>query len=483
MTNLTHEVGFKAGISAWPTPLQEGGGGAAAVAAGVEVMLDLEVIPERSLGNEQWQFVLGMPFHQAVEILKRQCRVIKSVQVLYSETNPLSVDLILNLNEDGVRLIFDPVVQRLKIIEVYDLNKLKLRYCGVHFSVPSPTVPPLPPSIEQIDSSFGATHPGVFNAEKQIFLLNFRGLSFTFPIQSEFEPRFSRGLGSLPFPAGSSPTVSKMCIYAGNNFNDTRAPALPTLCMHGQTFLETLHVIRVKRKTKGIQLFLVTDEPGPGKLSEIGRRSFERRVYFGDTAQEVLSALGCPSREFFKAEDKMKIHSPGAYLKSANSCGSDYFFNYFTLGLDILFDASHRVKKFVLHTNFPGHYDFNIYHRCEFSLPLTLSSKDIRKDQKDTSLGSCRGAGGAAGDAPALTVRPYTKWNQVQEYLSTSSSSSPSSRHPVILNRASTTNTTNPFGATFCYGVQDIIFEIIQNNYIASVILYRKGEGTPKRAE
>ena len=62
-----------------------------------------------------------------MQILKRGCRVIRSVQVLYSETNPLSVDLILNLNEDGVRLIFDPVLQRLKIIEVYDLNKLKLR--------------------------------------------------------------------------------------------------------------------------------------------------------------------------------------------------------------------------------------------------------------------------------------------------------------------------------------------------------------------
>ena len=31
---------------------------------------------------------------------------------------------------------------------------------------------------------------------------------------------------------------------------------------------------------------------------------------------------------------------------------------------------------------------------------------------------------------------------------------------PVVLNRASSTNTTNPFGSTFCYGVQDIIFEV-----------------------
>ena len=28
---------------------------------------------------------------------------------------------------------------------------------------------------------------------------------------------------------------------------------------------------------------------------------------------------------------------------------------------DILFDAySHQVKKFILHTNFPGHYNFNM---------------------------------------------------------------------------------------------------------------------------
>jgi len=42
------------------------------------------------------------------------------------------------------------------------------------------------------------------------------------------------------------------------------------------------------------------------------------------------------------------------------------FLNYnvslnFILLQDILFDAvSHRAKKFVLHTNFPGHYNFNM---------------------------------------------------------------------------------------------------------------------------
>ncbi|KAL9975383.1 hypothetical protein ACROYT_G012539 [Oculina patagonica] len=77
-------------------------------------MLDLEVVPERSLGNEQWEFILGMPVAQCVQILKRQCRVIKTVQAMYSEANPLAMDLVLNLPNDGIRLVLDPVSQRLK---------------------------------------------------------------------------------------------------------------------------------------------------------------------------------------------------------------------------------------------------------------------------------------------------------------------------------------------------------------------------------
>ena len=77
----------------------------------------------------------------------------------------------------------------------------------------------------------------------------------------------------------------------------------------------------------------------------------------------------------------MKIHSPNAHRK-ASLLKSDYFYNYFTFGMvrsyrasslfppnntdiicfqDILFDAKHnKVKKFILHTNFPGHYNFNM---------------------------------------------------------------------------------------------------------------------------
>jgi hypothetical protein len=47
--------------------------------------------------------------------------------------------------------------------------------------------PEVLPSIEQIEHSFGATHPGVYDTEKQLFMLNFRGLSFCFPVESKFQ--------------------------------------------------------------------------------------------------------------------------------------------------------------------------------------------------------------------------------------------------------------------------------------------------------
>jgi hypothetical protein len=47
--------------------------------------------------------------------------------------------------------------------------------------------PDVSPTIEQIDQSFGATRPGVFEPERQIFTLTFRGLAFQFPADTKFQ--------------------------------------------------------------------------------------------------------------------------------------------------------------------------------------------------------------------------------------------------------------------------------------------------------
>eukprot|EP00064_Thunnus_orientalis_P002367 superscaffoldBa00000169_g2374 len=305
-------------------------------------MLDLEVVPERSLGNEQWEFALGMPLAQAISILQKHCRIIKNVQVLYSEQTPLGHDLILNLTQDGIKLLFDATNQRLKVIEVYDLSKVKLKYCL--FLLPS--------------------HRPVYNAAEQLFHLNFRGLSFSFQLDSwneapKYEPNFAMGLASLQIPHGAM--VKRMHIYTGNNLQETRAPAMPLACFLGNIYAECVDVLRDRAGPLGLKLRLLTAGCGPGGMTDAKVRSLERSIYFGDSCQDVLGALGSPHKVFYKSEDK---------------------------------------------------------------------------------------------------------WDQIQELLG-----HPMEK-PVVLHRSSSANNTNPFGSTFCFGLQRMIFEVMQNNHIASVTLY-----------
>ncbi|XP_061617477.1 UPF0183 protein C16orf70 homolog isoform X4 [Phyllopteryx taeniolatus] len=309
-----------------------------------------------------------------------------------------------------------------EVIEVYDLSKVKLKYCGVHFNSQA-----IAPTIEQIDQSFGATHPGVYNAAEQFFHLNFRGLSFSFQLDSWNEaPKYEIPHGAM---------VKRMHIYTGNNLQETKAPAMPLACFFGNIFAECVDVLREGTGPVGLKFRLLTAGCGPGVMGDAKVRSLERCIYFGDSCQEVLGALGSPLKIFYKSEDKMKIHSPSPHKQVPSKC-NDYFFNYFTLGVDILFDSTtHLVKKFVLHTNYPGHYNFNIYHRCDFKISLV-----IKKGRVDSQTDDC-----------ILTT--YSKWDQIQELLGHSM------EKPVVLHRSSSANNTNPFGSTFCFGLQRMIFE------------------------
>ena len=47
-----------------------------------------------------------------------------------------------------------------------------------------------------------------------------------------------------------------------------------------------------------------------------------------------------------------------------------------------------------------------------------------------------------------------SQWSEVQDYITR-----PSDK-PVVLNRSSSTNSSNPFGSTYCYGYRNLIFEV-----------------------
>lgn len=131
------------------------------------------------------------------------------------------------------------------------LYLFQFNFSGLPFNSPE-----ILPSIEQIEHSFGATHPGVYDSEKQLFMLNFRGLSFYFPVESKFQTGSTHNLGSLHFPQGNSPVVSRMAIYSGSSLEQAVAPELPLSCYQGQLYLCRADVLRSNSHTKGLKLWL-----------------------------------------------------------------------------------------------------------------------------------------------------------------------------------------------------------------------------------
>jgi len=68
------------------------------------------------------------------------------------------------------------------------------------------------PSLAQIDSSFGATHPGEFDQTTNCFILTFRGIAFSFDTDREPE---------------SSTTVKQCSIFDGSNLAVAQPPRIP----------------------------------------------------------------------------------------------------------------------------------------------------------------------------------------------------------------------------------------------------------------
>lgn len=71
---------------------------------------------------------IGMPIQQAIHLIRKCDREIKGVQLWYSEAVPLHMDIVICLQADGVKLSFDPFLQRLRHIEIFDLSHVKLCY-------------------------------------------------------------------------------------------------------------------------------------------------------------------------------------------------------------------------------------------------------------------------------------------------------------------------------------------------------------------
>jgi len=319
-----------------------------------------------------------------------------------------------------------------------------------------------------VENCFGATHPGVYDERQKMYILNWRGVSFCFPAKepvSTVQPSYAHGLGSLSFANSSLPLLERMTIFSNNASNGMSADNIPVTAYCGNIMGDSVAAVHEERRIVGLKiLYLGENIPTQGRKGEVVR--CERTIRFGDSEGSVLSALGAPSKIYYKSDERMLIQRSGCDSESlTNGDQPDYFFNYFTLGLDILFNFhTRRVIKFILHTNVPGHFDFAVYHRANFVIDVFKGAQkytirtDSRLEEFQSMFSTCSPEDeGVNGDEGSM-ARNVALNNK-----------------PVILNKCAspvTNDGENPFGSSFCYGTNQLIVELMDNSHIASVVLF-----------
>ncbi|CAM8912215.1 unnamed protein product [Rhodiola kirilowii] len=426
------------------------------------IVLDLR--PGSGIGP----FSLGMPICESFAQIEQQPNIYDVVHVKYLDEDPLKLDIVISFPNHGFHLCFDPHSQRLRLIEIFDVNHLQMRYATSLIGGPSTLA-----TFVAFYALFGPTGTGMYDKEKGVYFLIYTGLSFAFPIPTQYSDCIPDGEAELPleFPDSSSTTTvtSRVSIYdsstdskvgIGSKMGKAIAPPLPVgSFIHGRGSFQAVDFSLQLHLTVALpdwvqNLYLeLSFQYKATENSILGEEMWftvgGQHIPFGASPQgkDVLTDLGRPCEIHLKQVDQMVIHSASDPRPRIPLC-SDYFYNYFTRGLDILFDGqTHKVKKFVLHTNYPGHANFNSYMRCNFFIYNSGNGNSFHE-----------------GSPSKQCITTSTKWDQVKEILGECGRAA--------IHKQGSTN--NPFGSTFLYAYQNVAFEVMKNNYIiATVTLFQ----------
>ena len=102
-------------------------------------------------------------------------------------------------------------------------------------------------------------------------------------------------------------------------------------------------------------------------------------------------------------------------------------------GLDVLFcGQTHRIKKFVLHTNYPQHTSFGIYNKCHFTLSMPQTTGNPPLQQNSSASNAIPEDAAQASTQPDHTVdetEESTSWEEQDQQQQQHDEQSPSPLH------------------------------------------------------
>jgi len=274
----------------------------------------------------------------ALAALRDEYETFARVQVVFDETAPPTSDILIQLPDLGLCLRFEPTGQLLRRIDFWPSKCLAITFKGRVVIKPG-----VDTQCEGMHHMFGPCCGEEYDRASKAYLLKYPGVIFGFAVSPEVlrEHRKSGDINlqhhSGKFPDGSVATLSCGAVVTGVEMK-AGPPASATPPM------------RVRAR------------PAAGLVFEGGRQ-----LRFGDAAQEVVAKFGPPCSTFRPGDSPWiggARHSKGV------------FFNYRRFGFDVYFDPRrHRIAKFVLHANAPGHFDFGVYTKCNFTCEVRAPTR------------------------------------------------------------------------------------------------------------
>lgn len=364
-------------------------------------------------GESLGPFRLGSTIAEALHALKSRIPV-RPMEIIYNANDPYVQDVVIDSPEDGLKLYFDSVQQILKMIYVYEVNLIPLKYGRVVIFGGD-----IAATFQSVYNLFGPTNPGKYESADKSYYLGYDGLSIRFPIPDEYRHLY-QNKNDLPMelPNGLTPAATGLRVFEGKS---QTTPPIPRPIR--KYYFEKVEVH-------------VCDH-----YSTLTFNERKRSIGLGFSPQEIISELGPPMSVFRKSEgvcDEMCLR------------GQEYFHNYPHLGIDIGYNTFHEASMVVLRTNAIGHPDFGAYHKCNFRITFSCREAFQKKGMKNKLLSIC----------------PETPWKEIERGV-------PSGLHePPIVNDNGLG--LHPFGSTYCHGyIPGCSVEVLKSGYIASVTVLR----------
>ncbi|KAL0208518.1 hypothetical protein P9112_011105 [Eukaryota sp. TZLM1-RC] len=394
-------------------------------------------------GHGLHPFILGMTFKEVMREIQHYESIVPSVRFTYREQNHLEHPLTLNLEQNGLVFYFEPISQRLFQIEINlgsdDLN-LFFKRDGREIDFMGPS---LPPRLNFLYEVFGATTPGIYDAESQLFKLRYPCMEFHFPIANQYQKYFEKSNLNIrvDYPDGAAPVASKMKFFYSYKLEDEPKlpplpPVSPSISPSNAVYFEQIGI----------------DFKGTVTLMD---RYPTVSLSLGEPLQRVLSIFGDPEATFPRQS--------GTGVRRSMKKKDGYVLNYFSRGIDILMDGVlHEVDMIRLFTNFPGHPLFNVYQRANFAIADTA----VANREEETFTTEEKLSNTPTPPLPKTEPSSSLLFSSTLDDLKVALGE-PS--EPLVHNPASS---ANPYGPSHFYVYDKSIFEVIRNGHLASLTLY-----------